>query len=71
MTPIKENSPAAIALEKLIDEHGMVAVLVCLQDICNGKADHLRTNRQDEVSAKVWEYGARLIGTAQAKWPIT
>lgn len=41
-------------LEAMIDSHGLAAILESLEEICNGKADHLSTNWQDERSARVW-----------------
>lgn len=41
-------------LEAMIDSHGLAAILESLEEICNGKADHLSTNWQDERAARVW-----------------
>jgi len=51
-------------LEAFVDEHGMYAVLQTLSDICHGKADHLRSNWQDEDGAKVWDKDATTIARA-------
>ena len=42
-------------LESLIDKYSLDDVLSAIREICLDKADHLRTNWQDEQSAKYWE----------------
>jgi hypothetical protein len=41
-------------------------VLGALVEVCHGKADHLRSNWQDPVSAKAWERAAGLLDRAGA-----
>jgi len=53
-------------LERMIDEHGLQAVLDALTDICWGKAEHLRTNWQDAASAKGWDRAALGLGRVHA-----
>jgi len=48
-------------LESIIDRNGLLNVLGTIEEICYLKADHLRTNWQDEVSAKAWENDGKLI----------
>lgn len=48
-------------LEELIDKHSLKAVLDTLADISYEKADHIRTDWQDEVAAKSWEKDAKKI----------
>ena len=52
------------ALEQLIDTTTLHAVLAALEDICGEKADHLRTNWQDQATARLWERTARRIAVA-------
>jgi hypothetical protein len=42
-------------LERLIDTCSLAEVLVALDVICGDKADHLRTNWQDNTSARAWD----------------
>lgn len=49
------------ALEKLIDQLTLAAILEMLERICHKKAENLRTHWQDETSAKLWEKAARQI----------
>lgn len=42
-------------IESLIDQYGVSAVLDSIAEICALKAEHLRTNWQDETEAKEWE----------------
>ncbi len=55
------DSDIESTLEGMIDRWTMVSVLDALVDICDGKAGHLRSNWQDETSARVWDYLARRI----------
>lgn len=43
------------SIEELLDRHDAVIVLDSLIAVCFGKAEHLRSNWQDEGSAKAWE----------------
>jgi hypothetical protein len=52
----------SITLESFIDTAGLAATLEVLVEICHGKADHLRSNWQDERAAKDWERVARGLG---------
>jgi len=61
-----EGTEAMLALEAMVDKVGVSNVLYALQHICDAKADHLESNWQDRVSAKVWERDARLCGRAAA-----
>lgn len=45
-------------LERLLDEMGAEGVARALAEICREKADHLRTNWQDEEAARGWESDA-------------
>lgn len=57
-----DNQQLLFHLEDLVDTHGLHVILSTLQDLCRLKADHLRTNWQDEVQAKTWDRNAQLIG---------
>ncbi len=50
-------------LETLIDRHSLGAVLENMSSICYEKADHIRSNWQDEALATVWDRMARRIAT--------
>ena len=45
----------ATILETLIDQIGLYEVLSTVEAICADKADHCRTNWQDEGLAKLWD----------------
>ena len=51
-------------LEGLIDQHTLQAVLEAVEQVCHGKAEHLRANWQDEASARHWDRAAKEIGRA-------
>lgn len=44
------------ALEALVDRHTAKGVLNALSQICEDKAEHVRTNWQDENLAKNWDH---------------
>jgi hypothetical protein len=51
-------------LEALIDRIGLSNLLEDVCSVCHEKADHLRTNWQDDAAAKAWEHAAKTIETA-------
>jgi len=48
-------------LEDLIDRTSLGRVLNQLIDICDGKAEHLAVNWQDDVAARRWSKAARRL----------
>ena len=48
-------------LEALIDKLTLAAVIEMLERICHKKAEKLRNNWKDEISAKFWDKAARQI----------
>jgi len=63
----EEGSEAMVALEALVDRVGLGNVLYALEYICREKADHLRHNWQDAVSAKYWDADARKLESLASK----
>ena len=55
------------ALERLVDTNDIYTVVYTLSRICGEKADHLRANWQDRVTAKEWDKAAKSLDTAAAK----
>jgi hypothetical protein len=55
------------ALESLIDQSTLPEVLADLAHVCGEKAEHLRANWQDEVTARQWEKAADCIDKAAAR----
>ena len=53
-------------LEALVDTLGLERVLELLGEVCCDKADHLRTNWQDEAQARAWERSAKVLDKASA-----
>jgi len=49
------------ALEALVDKASLGDIITALEDICYGKADHLRSNWQDEAAAKDWEKAGKAL----------
>ena len=49
------------ALERIVDLHGLRSTLDMLANICAEKAEHLRTNWQDEEAAKDWNRAYTLM----------
>lgn len=54
-------------VERLIDAHGLFAVLDCLSGICGLKAEHLASNWQDTNAAKEWERAANALDKAASR----
>ena len=49
------------ALEGLVEQLTLAAILEMLERICHKKAETLRTHWNDEETAKLWEKAARQI----------
>lgn len=54
-------------VESLIDSIGVAGFLHVVEEILNGKADHLRTNWQDANAARVFEQVAQRVAKATNK----
>jgi hypothetical protein len=52
------------ALEALIDRHGLTHVVNTLAVLCTEKAEHIRANWQDRITAKAWETDGRTLDKA-------
>jgi len=57
-------------LETVIDRTSLSNVLDLLADICGDKGEHLRSNWQDENTAKVWEHAGKHIARLAASLDI-
>lgn len=53
-------------LEGMIDRNSINGVLSALSEVCGEKADHLRSNWQDDATAKAWERAGKAVDKAQA-----
>ncbi len=49
-------------LEELIDSIGVGSVLEAISEICEEKAEHIESNWQDRVLAKLWQKVGKRIG---------
>ena len=58
---ISVDHKAMDTLEALIDRWGLYEVTSAIGEIASGKADHLRSNWQDEASAKNWDKAAAVF----------
>jgi hypothetical protein len=54
------------SLEKLIDDYGLLGVMLAAAEICRLKAAHVRTNWQDKELAKRWIRAAKKLEGMQA-----
>jgi hypothetical protein len=50
-------------LEQLIDICGLSSVVMALSDICDEKAEHIRSNWQDKPLARQWAKACGRLGT--------
>lgn len=64
---LNNHKDAQDQIESFIDSFGLSAVLEMIAQICYEKGDHLRSNWQDERTAKVWDRDGRKIDTVAAK----
>lgn len=48
-------------MESLLDAYGLTEMINALITVCYDKADHVRTNWQDENMGKAWDYTARQL----------
>lgn len=55
------------ALEAILDRYSVRAVLEALAGICFDKADHVRTNWQDDITARAWDRDAKAIDKLSPK----
>lgn len=42
-------------IEEIVDKYGLMALVDSVCQVCYDKAEHIRTNYQDEVLAKQWD----------------
>lgn len=57
-------------LERFIDTSSVMAVLELMAEICREKAEHIRSNWQDEPMAKGWDRAASKLDQTAASKPI-
>lgn len=51
----------ATVLEQCIDQTGLSQVVEHLSEICDAKAEHLRSNWQDQDTARSWERAGKSL----------
>jgi hypothetical protein len=54
-------------LEAFIDKEGLAKALQLIEDICQEKADHVRSNWHDVPAARAWEKDADKIAGVVAR----
>jgi hypothetical protein len=65
------NHELNTTIEQLIDENGgLAAILDAIAAVAFEKAEHLRSNWQDNNTAKVWEAAAEKISKLSASLDI-
>ena len=57
-TVLEDGSPEFEVLEALVDRAGLRNVVYALACIARAKAEHIRTNWQDDLLAKLWDRNA-------------
>ncbi len=62
------NNSTANLLEAEIDKHGLLHVLIGLELVCAEKAEHIRANWQDKITAKPWDKASNEIGGLARKF---
>jgi hypothetical protein len=66
---MRDTTKIEYDLEDIIDKSTLEDVVHALVNICNGKAEHLRENWQDNQAAKQWELAGKRLDHALAVWP--
>jgi len=62
-----ERSDLEDVLESIVDQNGLAGTIDALATVCVAKAEHLKANWQDPVSARPWTRLAhRLDSVAEA-----
>jgi hypothetical protein len=59
-----EDKGIATCLELLIDRYGVSELLCQVSNVCSEKAEHIRSNWQDNLTAKPWVRAAKRIRDA-------
>lgn len=67
MTNVKTYREAREELESLIDDRSVTEVLELVAQVCHMKAEHVRTNWQDLLTAQVWDDAAELVHKTAGK----
>ena len=58
------------ALEALVDAHGLTEVVDVLVQICYDKAEHIRTNWQDQKLAQTWDQAGQSVVNPKVEHPF-
>lgn len=61
------NREDMMTLEGLVDRYSLLDVIEALAEMTSEKADHLRTNWQDERGARAWERDSRILQSASGR----
>lgn len=65
-TPIQKHDEGLDAIEALMDTWNVGGMLDLMAEVASAKADHIRSNWQDETTAKAWDrMAARLMACQQ------
>lgn len=71
VTPVSQLASKHVShfdvLEDVLDQSNITQVVLMLARICNEKAEHVRSNWQDEHLARTWEFNANKLGTIAEK----
>ena len=57
------DQTVADQLESLIDSHGLLHIVTALDLICAEKASFIRSDWQDDKTARVWDKTSNLLKT--------
>jgi len=66
-TPIQQHNAMLDQIEALVDAGTVGGVLSLLAEVCSAKADHIRTNWQDEQTAAIWDKMAGEVLNSQQR----
>lgn len=69
-TILEDGAPDFVVLELLVDRVGLRNVLYALALISRHKAEHIRTNWNDEALANLWEHDAEILDKTKTWTPV-
>jgi hypothetical protein len=67
---LEDGAPEFVVLETLVDRVGLRNVLYALALIARHKAEHIRSNWQDEALANLWEHDAKILDKVETWTPV-
>lgn len=62
--------PDLEVLELMVDRLSLGGVLTVLAEVCSAKAERVRSNWQDEATARMWDKAGALLTKTYVRLPV-